>query len=169
MKQNKDEPIEIYHRVNHLKLKAGGKLTDGPGHLTASNIKEAEKIIEAMAPLSSPEIERMLTEITTIWVKAKAIEDTDKRRKQAQSLSHIANQIKDIASTYHFDLMAHFAASLRDYIMDTALQKLEQLIIVQAHIDAMNTSFRENIKNDDGGLQAEELKEAVRQAIEEHK
>jgi hypothetical protein len=87
-------------------------------------------------------------------------------RKQAmEKIYHTANHLKDLASTFSYELMQHFALSLRDFTESIDVNKKEHHIIVQAHRDVMWVVYHENIK-DHGGPKAEELKQIVAKAIE---
>ena len=64
-------------------------------------------------------------------------------------------------------LIAYFAESLRDYIAQTQLSLDAQRVIIQAHLDAMQAAHHRNLK-ENGGSVAEELKAAVKKAIEKY-
>lgn len=158
--------VEILHRVNKLKLKAGGGLHDGPGKLDSASVERANSVVQNMSSLYPREIKNMLAALDKEWDQIKSSSNDNDRTKMVKKMSNTANQVKDLAGTFGYTLMEYFGESLRDYIMKTDLSKKEQYTIVQAHIDVMGVAYRENLKNDDGGALGEELKKMVRTAIE---
>ena len=165
----KDESdIEMYHRLNLLKEKAGGDPKGGLGQIDPKAVSRADTVIMDMASLYPDEIKNMLNALNKEWTDLKGMDDADKKAKQIEKLSNTANQIKDLGTTFGYNLMGYFGESLRDFILKSDLSMEEHYTIVQAHIDVMGVAFRENLKDDDGGLQAEELKKMVRVAIEKY-
>lgn len=169
MKSSEDmEPeVEVVHKLNRLKIKAGGGLTDGPGKLDSGSVERANTVVQNMSSLYPREIKNMLAALDKEWEAIKTSEDKD-RAKKVKKMSNTANQVKDLAGTFGYTLMEYFGASLRDYILKTDLSLKEQYTIVQAHIDVMGVAYRENLKNDDGGALGEELKKMVSTAIEKY-
>lgn len=155
--------VEVYNRINRLKIKAGGSAKGGPGKLDPNAIDRANAVIQKMSDLYPTEIKKSLDELTKLWEQTKII-SFDARRDNAKKISNIANQIKDLASTFGFDLMEYFGESLRDYILDVDLSQKEQIIIVQAHVDVMQVAYSQNLKSQQHPL-AEELKKTVAAAI----
>lgn len=165
-----DNGVEIFKRVNRLKLKAGGGLNDGPGKIDSASIERANTVVQSMASLYPREIKNVLAAMDKQWDKIKGLpEEHPERKKLAEKISNTANQIKDLAGTFGYTLMEYFGESLRDYILETDLSKKQHFIIVQAHIDVMGVAYRENLKDDDGGPIAEELKKMVNAAIDKYK
>lgn len=167
-KSDEDVDVEVYNRVNRLKLKAGAGLNEGPGKLDPEAVKRADSVVIKMSSLYPAEIKNMLTVLTREWEEVKALPEGGDRTGHAEKLSNTANQIKDLGTTFGYNLMGYFGESLRDYILETDLSRKEHFIIVQAHIDVMMVAFRENLKDDDGGAMAEELKKMVHVAIEKY-
>lgn len=163
-----NEDVEVFNRVNRLKLKAGAGLNDGPGRLDQSAIDRANSVVRTMASLYPKEIKNILAALEREWAELKETEEGARNRELVEKISNTANHVKDLASTFGYDLMAYFGESLRDYILHTELSQKEHYIIVQAHIDVMMVAFRENLKDDDGGAIAEELKKVIAQAIQKY-
>jgi hypothetical protein len=162
--------VEVFKRVNRLKLKAGGGLNDGPGQIDKSAVDRANSVVQTMASLYPREIKNVLAALDKQWEQIKDLpEGHEKRPKLAEKISNTANQIKDLAGTFGYTLMEYFGESLRDYILDTDLTKKQHFVIVQAHIDVMGVAFREGLKDDDGGPVAEELKMMVNAAIDKYR
>ncbi|MEM6781422.1 MAG: hypothetical protein AAF569_06120 [Pseudomonadota bacterium] len=167
MSSSEDPKVEVYNRINKLKLKAGAGLNDGPGKLDQNSIDRANSVVTTMASLYPTEIRSMLMGLEKEWLELKDMDpDSEKKSKLVEKMSNTANQIKDLGTTFGYNLMGHFGESLRDFILKTDLEMKEHLTIVQAHIDVMAVTFRENLKDDDGGPVAEELKQVVATAIE---
>jgi hypothetical protein len=165
-----DQGVEVFKRVNRLKLKAGGGLNDGPGKIDSGAIERANTVVQSMASLYPREIKNVLAALDKQWDKIKVLpEEHPERKKLAEKTSNTANQIKDLAGTFGYTLMEYFGESLRDYILETDLSKKQHFTIVQAHIDVMGVAYRENLKDDDGGPVAEELKKMVNAAIDKYK
>ena len=161
--ETSSKKVEIYNRINRLKIKAGGSLSGGPGKLDPSSIDRANAVIQKMSEMYPDEIKKCLDDLEGIWVKTKAT-DSAGRAADAGHMSNLANQIKDLAGTFGYDLMEYFGESLRDYILSVDLSQKEQVIIVQAHVDVMQVAYSQNLKHQAHPL-AEELKKTVSAAI----
>lgn len=159
------EKVEIFHRVNRLKLKTGAGLHDGPGFIDTHAIKRAQGVIEKKETLYTKIVEESLERLDEAWKNFKDAEGDESRKQAMEKIYHTANHLKDLASTFSYELMQHFALSLRDFTESIDVDKKEHHIIVQAHRDVMWVVYHENIK-DHGGPKAEELKQIVAKAIE---
>ena len=162
--ENADK-VEIFHRVNRLKLKTGAGLHDGPGFIDTHAIKRAQGVIEKKETLYTKVVEESLERLDDAWKNFKDAESDESRKQAMEKIYHTANHLKDLASTFSYELMQHFALSLRDFAESIDVNKKEHHIIVQAHRDVMWVVYHENIK-DHGGPKAEELKQIVAKAIE---
>lgn len=157
--------VQVFHRVNKLKKKAGGE-GDGPGYIDKDAIKRAQSVIIQKHDAYTQEVEVVISSIEGAWNEAL---EAHMRGEDAslEDLYHYANHIKDLASTFGYDLMQHFGSSLRDFIETVDLTNKAHHIIVKAHIDVMWVAYKENIR-DHGGDKAEELKMFVAKAIEKY-
>jgi hypothetical protein len=163
----KDSPkVEIYNRVNHLKLKAGGAPSGGSGKFDDEAIRRADAVIRKMSDLYPEEIGKSIGRLERLWAETREM-PPQSRAANARLISNTANQIKDLAGTFDFDLMEYFGESLRDYILDIDLSRKEQAIIVQAHVDVMQVAYRQNLKHQKHPL-GEELKKTVAAAIQKY-
>lgn len=166
---SEDPKVEVYNRINKLKLKAGAALNDGPGKLDKEAVSRADSVVMKMSSLYPTEIKNMLAGLNKEWAQLKEMgPDSKEKTRQVEKLSNTANHIKDLGTTFGYNLMGYFGESLRDFILKTDLTMQEHLTIVQAHIDVMGVAFRENLKDDDGGPLAEELKMMVKAAIKKY-
>lgn len=162
---NKD--IEIYHRLNKLKMKAGGDIFEqSTGFLDAMGIRRAQQAIDAKATEYEREIEEVLVKLDSTWDDLKTC-DPKQYKKILSKLYNFANNVKDLAETYNYRLMQHFGLSLREFSENLDASREEHRIIVQAHIDVMWVTFKEKIQ-DDGGPVAQELKKIVAAAIQKY-
>lgn len=160
--------VEVFHRVNKLKLKAGAaSVHDGPGHLDPKAIKKAQTVIEKRQALYMSEVEKELLTLTGAWEASKKAGTKEGAVKPLDKLYHCANHVKDLAATFDYQLMQHFAQSLREFAKKIDITNKAHHIIVHAHTDVMWVVLRENIK-DHGGPKAEELKKIVAMAIEKY-
>ena len=162
-----DDRVEIFHRVNRLKLKTGAGLNDGPGFIDPHAVNRAQGIIQTKESLYPKIVEESLKKLESSWKNFKESANDDVRKTSMEQIYHTANHIKDLASTFNYELMQHFALSLRDFSERIDVSKKEHHIIVQAHNDVMWVVYHENIK-DQGGPKAEELKLIVAKAIEKY-
>lgn len=160
--------VEVFHRVNRLKVKAGAASPDaGPGRLDPKTIKRAQTVVETRQAMYMSEVEKELLALGTAWEEAKKAGTQDGAGKSLEKLYHCANHVKDLAGMYEYELMQHFGLSLREFAQKIDITNKAHHIIVHAHTDVMWVVLRENIK-DHGGPKAEELKKIVAMAIEKY-
>jgi hypothetical protein len=165
---NADKIAEIYHRINKLKLKAGATLSDTrPGFIDPQAIKRAQKTIDAQETQYEGEIEKALSGIEEAWEEIKQAPSKQNAAKSLERMHNFANNIKDLAETYNYALMTHFALSLRDFCEKIDPANKNHLIIVQAHIDVMRVVLHEQVTEGESD-KAEELKTIVARAIEKY-
>lgn len=161
----KDE-VEIFHRINRLRRKAGGDEHGGAGMINLARIRSAETIIEKFAEKYPHELKLVLDKINGAWADIQS-PDMTIAKKGIEELYHAANQLKDLASTCNSPLMQHFGLSLRKFMERFDLSREEHRIIVKAHIDVIKVAYHANMK-DGESEKAEELKMIVAQAIERY-
>lgn len=161
-----DKKVEVYHRANKLKLKAGASLHETEGYIDPHSIKRAQAVITKKETLYKNEVEDVLKNLNAAWEKMKS-GDEEKVMHGAEELYHYANHVKDLSTTYNYSLMGHFGTSLRQFAEKIDVKNDKHMIIVQAHTDVMWVAYKENIK-DEGGEKAVELKKIVAQAIEKY-
>ncbi|NCC22902.1 MAG: hypothetical protein EOM26_10655 [Alphaproteobacteria bacterium] len=165
-KTGENAEVEIFHRINRLKVKAGGDAKSGPGFLDPNAVDRAQQRIDEKAATYPVEVKDVLKNLTDSWNRLKG--DTDNRNaSELEQLYNYANHVKDLAATFYYPLMQHFGLSLREFSEKLDLSKPAHHTIVQAHIDAMWAVYFGGIK-DHGDNNAKELKEIVSKAIEKH-
>lgn len=158
--------VQVFHRINRLKVKAGSTPDGGPVKLDPDKIKRAETVIQTKSELYPDEIKAVLTKLLKSWTLALKTEG-EGRDSALEDLYHTSNQVKDLAATFGYTLMQHFGRSLRGFIENLDINNKAHQTIVKAHIDVMFVVLHENIK-DEGGEQAKELKNIVAKAIDKH-
>lgn len=166
--KNPSKDVEIFHRINKLKKKAGLSLTDGKkGVVDHAAVKRAQNAIDEKENEYPPTVKDLINQISQIWKSIKDMPNEEEQKQALETVYHLANNVKDITETYNHNLMHHFSLSLRDFCEIVDLKKSEHNIIVEAHLNVMLITYEEKLKNDETA-QAEELKNVVRQAIEKY-
>ena len=159
--------IEIYKLANHLKERMGNAFSiQGEGFLAPSAIAEADKLIAEICATSPETIAKHLETLDGLWQNLRDGEAAQ-RQDTAVQLFATAHEIKDIGAMCGYDLLAYFAESLRDYIERTELNLQAQVVIVQAHLDAMKVVHQRGFRKQ-AGPEAEELKLMVQKAIDKY-
>lgn len=168
MKKSEDNgKIEVYHRLNKLKLKTGfGLDEDKVGFIEPSAIARAQKRIEQKEQEYPATIKEVLDNLTATWEELKT-SGPDKRDELIDKIYNYSNNIKDLTATYQHDLMQHFSLSLRNFCERINAEKEAHQIIVQAHLDVMWITYNEKLKGE-AGPKAEELKKIVAEAIKKY-
>jgi chemotaxis protein histidine kinase CheA len=159
--------VEIYKLANSLKKRMGDAFAkQDEGFLAPSAIAEADKLIAEICATSPETIAKHLETLEGLW---KMLRDGDASQRQdtAVQIFATAHEIKDIGAMCGYDLLAYFAESLRDYIERTELNLQAQVVIVQAHLDAMKVVHQRGFRKQ-AGPEAEELKLMVQKAIDKY-
>lgn len=165
---NKTSKVEIMHRLNKLKLKAGADLGDGrAGFIDPLALHKAQKAIDDKEKEYDNELNTVLVQLDSVWTDMRKMTEEKKIKKAQDQMFNFANHVKDLAETYNYHLMKHFGQSLRDFCTKFNVENKAHHIIIQAHMDVMRVAFEQGIK-DEGGPAAQELKLIVAKAIEVH-
>lgn len=165
---NKPKKVEITHRINRLKLKAGAELDDKrSGFIDPLAIHKAQKAIDDKEDSYGDELNEVLTKLDSVWTDIQKMTDQKNLKKAQDQMFNFANNVKDLAETYNYGLMKHFGQSLRDFCKKFDSTKQPHHIIMQAHMDVMWIAFEKGIK-DEGGPAAKELMLIVAKAIEKY-
>lgn len=167
-KNNDAKKIKVFNLVNRIKRKLGrDPKSKVPGFIAPEAIAEADKLIEILCADCPKTIAAQLAELDKFWVKMRDTPEGPERTALTENIFTVAHEIKDIAGMCGFSLIAYFAESLRDYIDKAEPNVKAQKVIVQAHIDAMNTTHKQGLKADGGPL-SDELKSLVKIAIKKY-
>jgi len=165
-----DTTVEIIHRRNRIKE----KIADDPqnlstvGFIDPAAIARADSLIENSGQAYQKELDDSLASLATLWQQARAEHGSSGAKECLDNIHRTANFIKDIASTYHYDLMAYFAESLRDFIDTIDLNNAAHDTIIDAHFKTMKIAGQHGLR-DENSPQAQELKKIVALAITKHK
>lgn len=159
----KKAKVQIFKRINRLKVKAGSTVGGPPIVFSKERLEDPKKFFEEHTQNYDVEIESVLNELEEAWNDFRG-RDKLKRNIGRETLYHKANHAKDLASTCDYPLMQHFGLSLREFVENIDPDSEKHQTIVRAHIDVMWTTKNEDIR-DDGGKKAKELKEMVQIAI----
>lgn len=160
--------IEVYKRMNRLKIKAGADPNQQvEGMISPEKIRQADELVTDFCKDCPKMVSGVLDKLNTKWrIMSEAVDGED-RDAMAEEMFTLAHEIKDVAGLCGYVLMSDFAESLRDYVVEKTLNPEAQRVIIQAHVDVMNQAYKKNVK-DDGGPVAAELKDAVRVAIDKY-
>lgn len=163
-----NDEVEHFHRINRLRAKAGGNPKDQKeGALAPGMIEKADSLIEDFCKDCDTVVKTVLEQLSAKWKEMADMDKSSTRDRLAQEIFTLAHEIKDVAGMCGYTLMSDFGESLRDYIIETKLDHDAQKVIIQAHVDAMNAAFRNDIR-DGGGPAAQELKALVKVAIDKY-
>lgn len=159
--------VEIYKLANILKERMGNAFAkQEEGFLAPSAIAEADKLIAEVCASSPETIAKHLETLDGLWEELRD-GDAAQRQDTAVQVFATAHEVKDIGAMCGYDLLAYFAESLRDYIESTELNLQAQVVIVQAHLDAMKVVHQRGFRKE-AGPEAEELKLMVQKAIDKY-
>ncbi|MEZ5814129.1 MAG: hypothetical protein R3E13_05315 [Alphaproteobacteria bacterium] len=168
-KQNETgaDEIEIIHRINRLKEKVSAPAVQNKnGCVNPRHITEAQSVIDATQDDCTQALSHAIENLETMWKKTSE-HNEENRQSTLHEIHRHANFIKDIASTYHHELMSYFGQSLRDLTDRIDIANTAHRTIVKAHIDVMNIALQNSVKTDKGDL-AKELKQMLEKAIHRH-
>lgn len=153
--------------ANRLRPRVGASKHDEDGFIDPQLIEEADKLISALCVDCPKTISGHLDALTLLWEKMKSATTVDERYNTSVQIFTLAHEIKDVSAMCQYALLSHFAESLRDYIGQTELNIHAQVVIIQAHIDAMQIVHKQGVKSD-AGPEAEELRKMVARAVEQY-
>ena len=164
--KSSDIMVRIIKIANRLKMKLGSEYEDGmSGQIPADAILEADALIATLCEECPNAIGGYMEQLIERWREMRDMPDSPARDAISEEVFTLAHEIKDIAAMCEYELTAYFAESLRDFVAKTELDLEAKRVIVQAHVDALKTIQKQGFKDTAGPL-ADELKEAVKIAIE---
>lgn len=170
--QNKPPAQDAIERIevkNSIKQRAVGVHGDenNEGFIAPELIEEADKEVLKLCVNSAAMTGENLAKLNALWQAMKDMPLSPQRTEISHQVFLLAHETKDIAAMCGYDLIAYFSESLRDYINKTDLNLKAQVVIIQAHIDALSVVHHKGYKSSAGDV-AEELKLNVRKAIEKY-
>jgi hypothetical protein len=157
--------IEIFKMANYLKNRLGSRYQDqDEGFIAPELIIEADKAIADSCKDCQTSITAFLESLSKLWTSMKDIPQGAQREDLSRQIFTLSHEIKDVSALCGYELLSYFAESLRDYINKAELNIQAQVVIIQAHMDAMMIVHKQGFKKD-AGPEAEELKKMVARAI----
>jgi hypothetical protein len=153
-----DKPGQTIQVPNTLKLKVGGRF----GGIDPSAIAKAEA---ALKSLSANFAEWLQDELSKLDAARARIKTEGLTPETTENLYLRAHDLKGLGTTYEFPIITRMAGSLCKLIDDPQKRGNAPLFLIDAHINAIRASVRDNIRDDSNpigrGL-AEELEAQVK-------
>ena len=140
-----------------LRLKLGGRL----GAIDPSAIAKAEA---ALKSLSGNFAQWLSDEIAKLDAARGRVRDEGVNAETMESLYLRVHDLKGLGATYEFPLITNIGASLCRLIDDKDKRLTVDLAVIDAHIEAIKTAVREDIKTEEqpqGRQMLEELERKV--------
>lgn len=166
MSKDNAQQVEIYHRINKLRLKAGLPVRGAVAVIDTSSINKAQGHIDEKEGEYTNEVKTVLEKLSESWQSFKD-GDAEDAPEWIEKIYNYSNNIKDLTAMYQHDLMTHFSLSLREFCEKINIERQEHHVIVQAHIDVMWVTYEQQLRSD-SSEKAEELKKVVAIAIEKY-
>jgi hypothetical protein len=153
-----DKPGQMIPAPNALKLKVGGRF----GGIDPTAIAKAEA---ALKSLSANFAEWLQDELSKLEAARARIKTEGLTPQSTENLYLRAHDLKGLGSTYEFPIITRMAGSLCRLIDDPDKRTNAPLFLIDAHIDAIRASVRDNIRDETnpiGRHLAEELEAQVK-------
>src|SRR5687767_14176426 len=133
----------MFQAPNALRLKVGG------GRLGAIDPAAIAKAEAALKSLSGNFSQWLNDEIAKLENARQAIRDAGQTTETMESLYLRAHDLKGLGATYGFPLITKIAGLLCRQIDDKAKRLDVPMTLIDAHIDAIKTAARDDIKTED--------------------
>ena len=133
----------VFQAPNALRLKVGG------GRLGAIDPAAIAKAEAALKSLSGNFTQWLNDEIAKLENARQAIRDAGQTAETMESLYLRAHDLKGLGATYGFPLITRIAGLLCRHIDDKSKRLDVPMSLIDAHIDAIKTAARDDIKTDD--------------------
>jgi hypothetical protein len=153
-----DKTGQMIQAPNALKLKLGGRF----GGIDPTAIAKAEA---ALKSLSANFAEWLQDELSKLDAARERIKVEGLTPQSTENLYLRAHDLKGLGTTYEFPIITRMAGSLCKLIDDPQKRTNAPLFLIDAHIDAIRASVRDNIRDDSnpiGRHLAEELEAQVK-------
>ncbi len=132
-----------FQTPNPMRLRMGG------GRLGAIDPAAIAKAEAALKSLSGNFTQWLNDEIAKLETARAAIRDAGQTAETMESLYLRAHDLKGLGATYGFPLITRIAGLLCRHIDDKAKRLDVPMGLIDAHIDAIKTAARDDIKTDD--------------------
>lgn len=139
---SQQNPGQVIQVPNTLRLKVGGRF----GAIDPSAIAKAEA---ALKSLSGNFAQWLQDEVAKLEAARQRIKTEGANPETMESLYLRAHDLKGLGATYEFPLITRIAASLCKLIDDKQKRLTASIGLIDAHIDAIKASVRDDIKTDD--------------------
>lgn len=136
-------PTELFMPPNTLKAKVGGH-----GGLDLGAIRRAESAVQGL----KSEFRDWAAEDVNKLVAARDAYARNENGEARAALSRAAHDLKGQASSFDFPLVAQIAASLSRLLGETTPDQELPPGLVDAHVDAVQVIFRENLADKKNGI-----------------
>ena len=137
------KPGQMIQAPTALRLKVGG------GRLGAIDPAAIAKAEAALKSLSGNFTQWLNDEIAKLENARAAVRDNGQTAETMESLYLRAHDLKGLGATYGFPLITKIAGLLCRQIDDKAKRLDVSLALIDAHIDAIKTAARDDIKTED--------------------
>ena len=154
------KPGQMIQAPNALRLKVGG------GRLGAIDPAAIAKAEAALKSLSGNFTQWLNDEIAKLEAARQTVHAEGPSADNMESLYLRAHDLKGLGATYGFPLITRIAGLLCRLIDDKAKRLKAPMGLIDAHIDAIKTAARDDIKTEDhpiGKALVEELENRVKQ------
>jgi len=131
---------ELIQPANVLRLKVGG------GRLDMSAVAKAEA---ALKSLSGNFLEWLGEEVSKLDAARAATRTEGMSGQNGEALYICAHDLKGLGTTYEFPLITRLAGSLCRLVEEPSLRLTAPAALIDAHIDAIRASLRDDIRTDD--------------------
>lgn len=152
--------VQVIKLPNTLRAKVGGKLAK----LDQASIDKAEL---ALQDLSTQFHSWLIEEVDKLEERHAAIKTDGLNRTTIESIYFTAHDLKGLGSTYGYPLITRLAASLCKMFDDEEKRVLSPRLLIDAHIDAIRASVRNEIKEDTHPV-GKALVETLEARVKEH-
>jgi hypothetical protein len=131
---------ELIQPTNILRLKVGG------GRLDMSAVAKAEA---ALKSLSGNFLEWLGEEVAKLEAARAVTKAQGLEGQNGEALYICAHDLKGLGATYEFPLITRVAGSLCRLLEEPGARQSAPSALIDAHIDAIRASLRDNIRTDD--------------------
>jgi len=155
---NDKNPGQVIQVPNTLKLKVGGRF----GGIDPNAIAKAEAALKSLSANFGEWLQDELTKLDSARTRIKTDGLTT---ESTENLYLRAHDLKGLGATYEFPIITRMAGSLCKLIDDPDKRTNAPLFLIDAHIDAIRASVRDNIRDETnpiGKHLAEELESQVK-------
>lgn len=158
---SQQNPSQVIPPSNNLRLKVGGGRIGG---IDPAAIAKAEA---ALKSLSGNFSQWLQDEINKLDAARHEVKVQGLTHETMENLYLRAHDLKGLGTTYGYQLITRIAASLCRLIDEKDKRLSASMPLIDAHIDAIKASVREDMKSDThpvGGMLVQELERQVRAA-----